>query len=325
MTTFDHRSWMLLAWWLVLELHAHCTGFPQSVHMPKHQQFQRVVGQTLTQVIRFMLQVISVCDETPTAYSTIFRIGELCNSGFSIRPRREAWNIWRNLQFFSMDSMRRCQANGGFGAAQTAKTYLSHTTRRHSLTPQLANSKQFFFFSEVVATCRHMTLCLCFHVERLWKDKQLEQTSSSDNVLIVPVRKINIFTLTGEEQYGTIGSWSSTGCDICDPRPNRMEVCTDSVFLLHDLKLHLAPREAWKEFLWDATSINKPSEMSSTDIGASQNSWTPNAWVLLLQKLKLGPPIGMFGVHYFFCTSKLYWPGFRVSKFSRVAVLSSIA
>ena len=167
MTTFDHRSWMFFAWWLVLELHAHCTGFPQSIHMPKHQQFQRVVGQTLTHVIRFLLQVISVCDETPTAYST-HRIGEFCNSGFSIRPRREAWSIWSSF------SRTRC-----VDARQMVGSELLRRLRPIWATPpggtpwhRSWQTRSSFFFSEVVATCRAMTVCLCFHVERLWKDKQ---------------------------------------------------------------------------------------------------------------------------------------------------------
>ena len=85
-----------------------------------------------------------------------------------------------HLEQFFTDSMRRCQANGGFGAAQTAKTYLSHTTRRHSLTPQLANSKQFFFlkWSQHVELWRYVFVFM-------WKDCEKTnntQTSSSDDV-----------------------------------------------------------------------------------------------------------------------------------------------
>lgn len=176
MTTFDHRSWMFFAWWLVLELHAHCTGFPQSIHMPKHQQFQRVVGQTLTHVIRFLLQVISVCDETPTAYST-HRIGEFCNSGFSIRPRREAWSIWSSF------SRTRC-----VDARQMVGSELLRRLRPIWATPpggtpwhrswQTRSSFFFLKWSQHVELRRYVFVFM-------WKDCEKTnntQTSSSDDV-----------------------------------------------------------------------------------------------------------------------------------------------
>ena len=152
MTTFDHRSWMFFASWLVLELHAHCTGFPQSVHMPKHQQFQRVVGQTLTRDQIYAASHFSLWWNSDwvlhSSHRRTLQFWVLHPSKKRGLEHLEPLHGDPLAVFHGLDaSMRRCQANGGFGAAQTAKTYLSHTTRRHSLTPQLANSKHFFFWS----------------------------------------------------------------------------------------------------------------------------------------------------------------------------------